>query len=74
MSKKRLSMRKIKQTLRMLWSMNLSTRAVSRGVKISRDTVEQYKLRATNANLFTWEDGDFNFITDKSIPGKMLRP
>lgn len=66
-------MRKIKQTLRMLWSMNLSTRAVSRGVKISRDTVEQYKLRATNANLFTWEDVaslDEAVLEEKLFPGK----
>jgi len=55
MARKRLSMRKIKQILRLKWDMDMSNRSISRSVKVSRETVREYLKRATAAGYSSWE-------------------
>ncbi len=50
MARKRLSMRKIKDILR-LNDAGLSNRAVARACSIGRETVREYLLRASEAGL-----------------------
>jgi len=51
MSQGRLSMRKIKEVLRLKWSCDLSNRAIGRSCKISHSTVKEYLRRAESAGL-----------------------
>jgi transposase len=51
MPQERLTMRKIKEVLRLKWETQLSNRAVGRACKISCSTVSEYVQRATRAEL-----------------------
>jgi len=83
MAKRRLSMRKIKEVLRLKWAHNLSNRKIAESCSISHSTVADYLLRAKLAGL-SWpidpdlDDaslGDLLFsTTDKSIPAKRRMP
>ena len=46
MAKRRLSMRKIKEVLRLKWDHNLSNRQIATSCSISHSTVKEYLLRA----------------------------
>ena len=51
MARKRLSMRKIKEVLRLKWAHHLSNRKIAKSCFISRSTVADYLLRAKVAGL-----------------------
>ncbi len=51
MTKKRLSMRKIKEALRLTHAGGLSTRAIARACSIGRETVREYLCRASEAGI-----------------------
>jgi len=51
MPAKRLSMRKIKEILRLKWSSGLSNRKIARSCALARSTVAEYLLRASAAGL-----------------------
>ena len=51
MSQERLSMRKIREVLRLKWDKNLSNRAIARSCRISHSTVSEYVKRASVAGL-----------------------
>ncbi len=56
MAGRRLSMRKIKQILRLKFQAKLIDRATARSVNVSRGTVREYVNRALAADLKNWED------------------
>ena len=51
MTQERLTVRKIKEILRLKWESRLSNRAIGRACKISSSTVSEYIQRATRAGL-----------------------
>jgi transposase len=51
MSKERLSMRKIKEILRLKWDQKMSNRLIARNCSVSRSTVAEYIVRAKKAGL-----------------------
>jgi len=51
MSQERLSMRKIKEVLRLKWGSGLSNRAIARSCRISHSTVSEYVKRASAVGL-----------------------
>jgi transposase len=51
MSQERLTMRKIREALRLKWECNLSNRAIARSCSISHSTVGEYVQRAKEADL-----------------------
>ena len=51
MAKPRLSMRKIKEVLRLSYQLGLSARQVARSANISRSTVKEYLVRAERAGI-----------------------
>jgi len=51
MSQERLTMRKIREVLRLKWECNLSNRAIARSCSISHSTVGEYIRRAEEAGL-----------------------
>jgi hypothetical protein len=51
MPAKRLSMRKIKEVLRLKWDKDLSNRQIARACRIGRPTVKEYLRRAAEAGL-----------------------
>ena len=53
MPAKRLSMRKIKEVLRLKWDKGLSNRQIAKACRIGRPTVAEYLRRAADAGL-TW--------------------
>lgn len=53
MSQERLSMRKIREILRLKWECGLSNRAIGRSCSLSHDTVGEY-LRRAEAAGFSW--------------------
>ncbi len=74
---KRLSMRKIKEVLRLKWEVGLSGRSIAQSCGISRTTVREYVHRAKRAGL-SWPlpegmmDGDLErrmFPPPSSLPG-----
>ena len=71
MAKARLSMRKIKETLRLSYQCGLSRRQVARSVRASRSTVADYLYRAEKAGL-SWplpED-----LTDQQLEQRLFPP
>lgn len=48
---KRLSMRKIREVLRLLWDQRRSARDVARSCGMARSTVREYERRALDAGL-----------------------
>lgn len=57
MSRKRVSMRKIREVLRLKWSLKLSDHQIAESCKLSRSTVWEYVRRANEAKL-SWPLGD----------------
>jgi transposase len=53
MAKPRLSMRKIKEVLRLSYQLGLSDRQVAQSANVSRSTVKEYRVRAERAGM-TW--------------------
>lgn len=51
MAQARLSVRKIKEVLRLKWSCGLANRAIARSCRVSASTVSEYVQRATRAGL-----------------------
>lgn len=51
MSRKRLSMRKIREALRLLWAQGRSSREVARSCGVGRSTIGEYERRAKEAGL-----------------------
>jgi transposase len=51
MAKRRISMRKIKEVLRLKWEQNLTNRQIAKSCSISHSTAREYLLRAKQAGL-----------------------
>jgi transposase len=51
MAQKRLSMRKLKEILRLRYEAKLSNRAIARACSVSKDTVREYLCKASEAGL-----------------------
>ncbi len=70
MARKRLSMRKVKQILRLKWKIKLSNRAISRSVKAGRETVREYIERAKAAGYNRWEQ--IKDISEEELERKLF--
>ena len=55
MARRRLSMRKVKQVLRLKLEVGMSNRAISRACNVGRETIRDYLIRAREAGL-SWEE------------------
>ena len=71
MAKARLSMRKIKETLRLTYQCGLSRRQVAHSLKVSRSTVADYLYRAEKAGM-TWPLPDDR--TDQELEQRLFPP
>lgn len=69
MAKARLSMRKIKETLRLTYQCGLSRRQVAHSLKVSRSTVADYLYRAEKARM-TWPLPDD--LTDQELEQRLF--
>jgi transposase len=70
MAQERLSMRKIREVIRLKWSSGLSNRAIARSCRIAHSTVREYLVRAEQAGL-RWplpEDLDENGLYQLLYP------
>ena len=56
MAQRRIHMRKVKQVLRLSLKEGLSHRAISKSLRVGRQTVSEYLQRAKVAGLSSWED------------------
>jgi len=83
MAKRRLSMRKIKEVLRLKWTHKLSNRKIAKSCFISRSTVADYLLRAKLAGLSWPLDPELDDtaienllfpVRDKSVPAESRMP
>ena len=72
MAKRKLSMRKIKQILRLKLQADLSDRATARSVKASRDTVREYLDRAKATDLITWDQ--IKDMAEADLEGLLFPP
>jgi len=70
MAKARLSMRKIKEVLRLSYQLGLSARQVARSANVSRSTVKEYLVRAERAGI-AWPVAES--LTEEQI-GERLFP
>ena len=66
MSEERLSMKKLKELLRLKWGAQLSHRAIGRAIQVSPSTVSYY-ARAFKASGLDWPL-DESWDDDKSVP------
>ncbi len=80
MAKRKLTMRKIKEILRLKWDLNLTDRQVGRSLKVAHSTVREYVKRAGQAGL-SWplpaELGEAELrgkLFPKKDKGKKKRP
>src|SRR5215470_6748917 len=74
MAKPRLSMRKIKEVLRLSYQLGLSDRQVAQSANVSRSTVKEYRVRAERAGM-TWpvaENLTEEQLTERLFPPKPL--
>jgi hypothetical protein len=70
MAKRRLSMRKIKEVLRLKWGHNLSNRQIAKSCSIFHSTVKEYLIRPKQAGL-SWplpDDLDDTVIESLLLP------
>ena len=83
MAKRRLSMRKIKEVLRLKWAHKLSNRKIAKSCFVSRSTVADYLLRAKLAGLSWPLDPELDDaaienllfpVTNKSVPAESRMP
>jgi hypothetical protein len=70
MPNRRLSMRKIKEVLRLKYDCGISEREISRSCQISRSTVADYLRRATVAGL-TWDEAAA--LNQTELEGRLRR-
>ncbi len=70
MPRKRLSMRKIREVLRLLWDQKRSAREVARSCGLARSTVKEYERRALQAGL-SWPLPD---VDDGVLENRMFPP
>jgi transposase len=81
MPNRRLSMRKIKEVLRLKYDCGISEREISRSCSISRSTVADYLRRATATGL-TWDEAaalsqtelEGRLFPTERIPSSVVRP
>ena len=81
MPRKRLSMRKVREVLRLLWDQQRSVREVAVACELARSTVQEYERRAHSAGL-VWplpEGPDsalesMLFPASKVVPGRTAEP
>ncbi len=81
MPRKRLSMRKIREVLRLLWDQQRSVREVAVSCDLARSTVQEYERRAHTAGL-AWPlpvvaDSALEsmlFPASKVVPGRTVEP
>lgn len=71
MPRPRLSMRKIREVLRLKWELQLSDRKIARSLGVSRSTVAEYVRRAQEAGL-TWPLVDE--LDDVALEGRLFPP
>ncbi len=69
MTQERLTVRKIKEILRLKWETRLSHRAIGRACKLSSSTVSEYIQRATQAGL-SWPLPDG--LSEEDLYGKLF--
>lgn len=67
MANRRLSMRKIKEVLRLKWGQKLSNRQIAKSCSISHSTVSDYLLRAELAGLSWPLDPKLNDVTIENL-------
>ncbi len=72
MPAERLPMRKIREVLRLRWSLALTERATARACKAARSTVRDYVQRARAAGLTTWEAA--NKLGDMELENALFPP
>jgi len=70
MSRKRLSMRKIREVLRLLWGQGRSAREVAVSCGLARSTVKEYERRAREASL-SWPLPD---VDDAALERRLFPP
>jgi len=70
MSRKRLSMRKVTEVLRLLWAQDRSAREVAKSCQLARSTVKEYERRAQAAGL-SWPLPD---VDDATLEGLLFPP
>ncbi|GAI22326.1 unnamed protein product, partial [marine sediment metagenome] len=76
MASRRLSMRKIKEVLRLKWECGCSIRKIAKSCNIARSTVSEYLTRAENAGL-SWPlpcDLDDSAIENLLFPVEQRQP
>lgn len=76
MAQARMSMRKIKEVLRLKWSCGLSNRAIGRSCRVSSSTVSEYVQRAKRAGL-SWplpDDLDEATLWERLFPVPVRPP
>ena len=71
MSAKRLSMRKVKEVLRLKWECGLSNRQIAKSCSIGRATVAEYLCRASDAGL-SWPLPDG--LDEAELDRRLFRP
>ena len=70
MPRKRLSMRKIREVLRLLWGQGRSAREVAKSCGLARSTVREYERRALDADL-SWPLPD---VDDGTLETRLFPP
>ena len=70
MAKERLSMRKIREILRLKFECGLTNRQIAKSCSVARSTVADYLLRARSAGL-TWPLPDH--ISDSDLYSRMFK-
>ena len=70
MAQRRLSMRKVKQVLRLKWENGLSNRQISMALKIGRETVREYLKRAEAVGFKSWID--VRGLSEEALEGKLF--
>lgn len=71
MPQPRLSMRKIREVLRLKWGLQLTDRKIARSLGVSRSSVAEYVRRATQAQL-SWPLADA--LDDAQLEAKLFPP
>jgi transposase len=71
MAKPRLSVRKIKEVLRLSYELHLSDRQVAQSANVSRSTVKEYRVRAERAGI-NWTVAEA--LSEKQIEQRLFPP
>jgi len=70
MGQRRLSMRKVKQLLRLKWENGMSNRQIAKALKVGRETVREYLKRAEAAGFRSWTDVEG--ISEERLEGMLF--